>query len=106
MFQNEWFQDRQAIKHPPAEAVQDCSGSGSADDAVAYWVDRLSFDGPSWLIREHLSGYGAWDSADLCDHKQNLQRLFWVWCNDIAEEICDDITDETVAETCELYLMR
>lgn len=107
MFQNEWFHGRQAIKCPPAEAVRDCTGSGPADSAVAYWVDRLNFDGPAWLIRDHLSGYGAWDSADLCDHSENLQRLFWVWCCDIAEEIGrDNITDESIAETCELYLMR
>lgn len=106
-YQNEWFQDRQALKNPPAEAVRDCSTPGQpADSAVAHWVDRLGFDGPAWLIRDHLSGYGAW--SNLSDHKENLQRLFWVWCCDIAEEIGDrsQITDENVAEVCPIYLMR
>ena len=109
MFQNDWFQDRQALKNPPAEAVWDCSAPGQpADSAVAYWVDRLSFDGPAWLVREHLSGYGAWDASELCDHKQNLERLLWIWCCDIAEEIYDrnNISDATVAEVCPIYLMQ
>lgn len=106
MYQNEWFQDRQALKCPPAEAVRDCTGSGPADSAVAYWVDRLNFDGPAWFIRDHLSGYGAW--SNLSDHQQNLERLFWIWCCNIAEEIGDrnNITDETVAEVCPIYLMQ
>jgi hypothetical protein len=92
---NAWFHDRTAITAPPPEAVADCSGTGRADFAVTYWVRELAFDGPAWLIREHLSGYGAWDAAELCDHQQNLRRLFWIWCNDIRES-GDDL----------LYLMR
>jgi hypothetical protein len=84
-YRNPWFHDRTAIAAPPPEAVSDCSGQGRADSAVAYWVRTLNFDGPAWLIREHLSGYGAWDRSELCDHQQNLHRLFWIWCNDIRE---------------------
>jgi hypothetical protein len=84
-YENEWFHDRTAIKSPPADCVDDCSGPGNADDAVSFWVDKLNFDGPAWLIREHLRGYGAWDRAQLCDHRENLQRLLWLWCNDIHE---------------------
>lgn len=107
MYRNEWFEDRQALKNPPAAAVRDCSAPGQpADSAVAYWVNRLGFDGPAWLIRDHLSGYGAW--SNLCDHQENLERLFWIWCCNIAEEIGDhsNITDETVAEVVPIYLMR
>ena len=92
---NSWFDDRTAIRTLPPECVSACSGPGPVDEAVAHWVKALAFDGPAWLIREHLSGYGAWDRADLCDHQQNLQRLLWVWANDIAES-GDDL----------LYLMR
>jgi hypothetical protein len=84
-FKNDWFHDRDAIKSPPAECVADCSAQGSVDDAVEYWVSELVFDGPAWLIREHLRGYGAWDRRELCDHQQNLRRLLWIWCCDIAE---------------------
>lgn len=94
-YRNPWFEGRTAIAAPPPEAVADCSGSGRADAAVDHWVTELAFDGPAWLIREHLSGYGAWDAAELCDHQQNLRRLFWIWCNDIHEN-GDDL----------LYLMR
>ena len=84
-FNNEWFSDRVAIAEPPADCVADCSSQGRVDDAVEYWVQALRFDGPAWLIREHLSGYGAWDYAELCDHQENLRRLLWIWCCDISE---------------------
>ena len=85
-FQNGWFHDRQAIKTLPKECVSDCTGQGSADEAVAYWVKKLAFDGPAWLIREHLKGYGAWDKSQLCDHQQNLKRLLWTWACAIRKD--------------------
>lgn len=84
-YRNDWFDGRTAIRMPPPEAVADCSGPGRADEAVDYWVERLGFNGPAWLIRDHLAGYGAWDAAELSNHHQNLRRLFWIWCNDIRE---------------------
>jgi len=84
-YRNEWFHGRLALQAPPPAAVADCSGPGRADEAVAHWVAVLSFDGPAWLIREHLSGYGAWGATELCDHQANLHRLFWIWCGDITE---------------------
>lgn len=85
-FQNSWFHNRQSIQTLPDECVRDCTAPGPADEAVSYWVAKLQFDGPSWLIREHLSGYGAWDASELCDHKQNLERLLWIWACDVAED--------------------
>ena len=80
-----WFDGRWSIAELPVDCVQDCSGSGSADDAVEYWVKRLKFEAPPWLLRDHLKGYGAWDSAQLCDHQANLRRLLWVWACDCSE---------------------
>lgn len=37
------------------------------------------------ILRTELDGYGAWDDAELADHAQNLQRLLWIACGDIAE---------------------
>jgi len=81
-----WFSGRSAISRLPAECIEDCSASGSVDDAVDYWVDRLNFEAPAWLLRDHLRRYGAWDSAELCDHKANLRRLLWLWACDCSEE--------------------
>jgi len=33
-----------------------------------------------------LRGYGAWDRAQLCDHKANLERLLWVWACNVQED--------------------
>ena len=80
-----WFDGRCSIADLPADCVEDCSGSGSADEAVEYWVERLNFEAPPWLLREYLSGYGAWDLAELCDHQANLRRLLWCWACDCSE---------------------
>lgn len=84
-FQNEWFNGPWATKDLPADCITECSAPGPADDAVAYWIKELAFDGPAWLIRRHLKGYGAWDAADLCDHGTNLERLLWIWACDCRE---------------------
>lgn len=39
------------------------------------------------LVAAELSEYGAWDDAELADHQQNLQRLLWLACCDIMEEV-------------------
>lgn len=105
-YQNEWFTDRFANKLPPLEAILDCSAPGQpADEPVAYWIKRLQFDGPAWLIRQHLRGYGAWNTAELCNHQQNLERLFWCWCCDLREE--HDLTEDSDLATLDclpLYL--
>jgi hypothetical protein len=85
MYQNQWFHDRESIQDLPKECWGECSRPGPADESVSYWCDRLNFEGPAWLIREHLKGYGAWDAGELCDHRANLQRLLWVWACDCRE---------------------
>ena len=80
-----WFSGRCAISRLPEDCIADCSASGPVDDAVAYWLDRLQLDAPPWLLREHLRQYGAWDRADLCNHRDNLARLLWIWAGDCKE---------------------
>jgi hypothetical protein len=80
-----WFSGRSAISRLPQECIDDCSSSGRVDEAVKYWVNRLNFDAPSWLLREHLKQYGAWDKSELCNHQDNLERLIWVWSSDCKE---------------------
>jgi hypothetical protein len=36
-------------------------------------------------VRRELRGYGAWDAEELGDHEQNLNRLLWLACGDIAD---------------------
>ena len=82
MFRNHWFRGPWSEGELPPECVADCSSSGPVDDAVEFWVCRLEFDWPPWLMRLHLRGYGAWSTADLCDHQANRRRLLWIWaCN-------------------------
>ena len=112
MFRNDWFDGRDLIKSPPLQAVIDCSRPGQdADAPVTFWVQKLNFDGPAWFIREHLHGFGCWNSSQLCDHDENRRRLFWSLCCDIAEELKYDFSEycedgEQIKELpATLYLM-
>ena len=46
-------------------------------------LDRL----PPALVAECLREYGAWDAEELADHDANLDRLLWIACCDISEEV-------------------
>lgn len=82
----DWFDGRQAIQELPEQCARHCSAQGPVDDAVAYWRPKLQLEAPPWLLREYLRGYGAWDRAQLCDHKANLERLLWVWACNVQED--------------------
>lgn len=38
-------------------------------------------------LRAELEGYGAWDDNELDNHDANLNRILWLACGNIAEEI-------------------
>jgi len=81
-----WFNGRESVRLLPWEAIRDLTVSGQdATEAAEHWLARLDFNAPSWLVRDHLSGYGAWDGSELMDHKQNLARLLWIWASDCRE---------------------
>ena len=46
------------------------------------WLERLNFDGPVELFKEHLKEYGTWDDEQLKDHYKNRLRVLWLWAND------------------------
>lgn len=37
-------------------------------------------------LRKELKEYGAWSDTELADRAQNLQRVLWIACADIADE--------------------
>jgi hypothetical protein len=38
------------------------------------------------VVSACLAEYGAWNEEELSDHDQNLDRLLWIACCDIAEQ--------------------
>ena len=81
-----WFSGRQSVRLLPWEAIRDLSAPGQdATESAIFWLDKLSFDAPPWLVREHLLGYGAWDRSELVNHRKNLASLLWIWANDCRE---------------------
>ena len=67
-----------------------CAHSGQCDDDVAelltadYIAAQLETIS-SAVLRDELSEYGAWDDGQLADRAQNLARLVWLACGDIAD---------------------
>lgn len=58
--------------------------------AREHWliVDQLARLVPA-TVAEALKEYGAWSDEELADHDQNLTRLLWLACSDVAEEHVD-----------------
>jgi hypothetical protein len=83
-----WFDKYgNVLRTIPEEAVSACTvGGQDASDPVAYWVETLNFDGPADAIRDYLREFGAWDDEQLSDWRENLHRLFWIFCGDLKED--------------------
>ena len=70
-----------------------CSHSGPCDaDVLALSkvpsIARQLAKVDAGILRNELQGYGAWSDVELSDHAQNLQRLLWLACGDIADGNC------------------
>ena len=74
-----WFKDRESTRKLPAECIAECSASGDQYDTVAWWVEKLNFDGPVDQFKEYLDGFGCWDDEELENHEENKQRVLWIW---------------------------
>lgn len=70
-----------------------CSHAGPCDRDVKALSDvpaiarQLRKIDPALLASE-LGEYGAWNSEELKDHAQNLQRMLWIACGDILDGNC------------------
>jgi len=51
--------------------------------SIAKQLARIDRD----TLRAELREYGAWSDEELTDHCQNLQRLLWLACGDIVDNI-------------------
>lgn len=88
-----WFTSssgRIELKMTMAQA-QSASHHGQCDDdvkalsnvpAIAKQLAKI----PADTLRNELKEYGAWNSEELADHDQNIQRILWLAAGDIVEE--------------------
>lgn len=75
----------------PRECVEDCSGPGAADDAVAYWLAELGFTVNRDKAIHCLTGYGAWEREELAaDTDETIAgRILWLACCNFSEYITE-----------------
>ncbi len=74
----------------PRDVAEACTHSGPCDDDIraasrlpAIQAQLTALD-PVTLAAT-LREFGAWDETELADHNQNLQRVLWIACGDIAD---------------------
>lgn len=74
-------EDAESASHPGP-----CDADVSRLRDVPYIREQLDRLSPA-LVAECLREYGAWDAEELADHDANLDRLLWIACGDISEEV-------------------
>jgi|LakMenEpi03Aug12_release.lakeMendotaPanAssembly.Ray.scaffolds.fasta_scaffold675841_2 hypothetical protein len=89
----EWWSDSHGYIELQLDLEDAATGyhSGQCDDdiaalrAVPYIAEQLERLDPE-TVALSLRGWGAWDNAELAKHDDNLSRLLWLACADIAEQ--------------------
>ncbi len=78
-----------ASGHIPADCIESCSASGSVDDAVEYWRNKLGLveilQPVRELVERYLKEFGAWDDLQTADMETLADRVLWTACSDIRE---------------------
>jgi len=87
-----WFSGNYGVElKMTLDQARSASHSGSCDSdvrelskipAIARQLRRISAD----TLRRELKEHGAWDSEELDDHDQNLQRILWLASGSILDE--------------------
>ena len=72
------------------DEAQSCSHPGQCDADIDYLLlsDGISAQVETWdpeTLRAELAGCGAWEAEALEDHEENIRRLVWIACGDVAE---------------------
>jgi hypothetical protein len=74
----------------PADCIESCSASGSVDDAVEFWRNRLGFvsalESHRARVEAFLGEFGAWDDLRTADMETLADRVLWIACGDIREQ--------------------
>jgi hypothetical protein len=75
-------EDAMSCAQPGKDADEDVT----ALRAFPYMAEQLATLNPEH-VRAELREYGAWNAKQLADDDENLQRLVWCACTDLAEEV-------------------
>ena len=72
--------------------VDSVPSSGQCDDAVKIiakkpYIERQFANIDNSKLVKELSGYGAWDDIELQDKQANIERIIWIACGDIKENL-------------------
>lgn len=87
-----WFSSigQFSLIFPTLEDAQYCAHQGDCLPEVQetvgldWMASQLENIDPA-VLRSELGEYGAWDSDELANHGDNLERIVWLAANDVAE---------------------
>lgn len=88
-----WFSSsgRLSLTFPTLDDARYCAHQGDCLpevqetvglDWMAAQLEKIDPD----VLRRELDEYGAWDSDELANHDDNLERIVWLAANDVAED--------------------
>jgi hypothetical protein len=69
----------------PQDFIDSVPRSGRADEAVKYIQYDYNVECDKEDLIKFLKSYGAWESSELQDHNDNIDRLIWLACLDCQE---------------------
>ena len=70
----------------PIDALKECYHSGSCDDAVEHWVNKVKIEVEPEKLAKELREHGAWSDEELRDHEQNKRRILWIASGNYHDE--------------------
>lgn len=97
--ETEWFDSYGDMKkHLPMECILDCSGGGSVDDEVDYWVNELNFHAPTEKGLNYIQEYGidaiGSEAVDKYADPEVVDKyVLWIMCGNIKDEAYDFCRD-------------
>ena len=72
--------------------VDSMPSGGQCDDAVKIiakkpYIERQFANIDNSKLIKELTEYGAWDNVELQDKQANIERIIWIACGDIKENL-------------------
>lgn len=75
--------------------VDSVPSRGQCDDVVKIiakkpYIERQFANIDNSKLIKELSEYGAWDNVELQDKQANIERIIWLGCSSIKENLVDN----------------
>lgn len=70
----------------PTDCIEQCSASGSVDEAVDYWQKQLQLNLNKADMIKELNEYGCWETLEYDSRETLERRIIWLAAGDMADQ--------------------